>query len=115
MHCIHFVLVFCVLTKTTCFAQQSCENVNDELVNKVTDLENADIIFAGLFPVKQAGCEEYQEEKGVERMEAMIRAIQLINEDDSILTGIYKYRGTVYNDHFWPVPYTFTVRKYVLQ
>ena len=87
-------LSICVLTRTICFVQQSCENVDEELDNKVTDLENADFIFAGLFPVKKAGCEEYQEEKGVERMEAMIRAIQLINEDDGILTGISKYRRT---------------------
>lgn len=91
MQCIYFVLVFCILTGFICFAQQSCENVDDEQVNKVTDLEDADIIFAGLFPIKHEGCEEYQAEKGVERMEAMIRALQLINNDTNLLTGISKY------------------------
>ena len=94
MHCVYFVLAFGILTGAICSAQQSCENVNDELVRKVTDLENADFIFAGLFPIMTTGCVEYNEEKGVERMEAMIRAIQGINGDDNILTGNSKYVNT---------------------
>ena len=69
------------------FAQRSCATVNDQSVTRVTDLEDADFIFAGLFPIKKKGCEEYQLEKGVERMEAMIRALELINADPNMLKG----------------------------
>ena len=77
-------------------AQRSCATVNDQTVTRVTDLENADFIFAGLFPIKEMGCKTYELEKGVERMEAMIRALELINKNTSILTG--NCRDTHSND-----------------
>ena len=83
---INFIVVLTIFAAQS-LAYQSCANVDDQAVTKVTDLENADFVFAGLFPIKEKGCGLYQEEKGVERMEAMIRAIQLINENNDLLTG----------------------------
>ncbi|KAI6659093.1 metabotropic glutamate receptor 7 isoform b precursor [Oopsacas minuta] len=97
MKLIFLASALCIIFSIQSAAQQSCADVDDQLVDKVTNLENADFVFAGLFPIKLAGCLEYQLEKGVERMESMIRAIQLINEDTNFLPGItigYDMRDT---------------------
>ncbi|XP_013401727.1 metabotropic glutamate receptor-like, partial [Lingula anatina] len=52
-----------------------------------------DIIFGGLFPMHEKGpvgknCGKVKEEKGIQRMEAMLYAVDKINNDDSILPNI---------------------------
>ena len=85
------IIIQCIVVSTILAVQtlayQSCANVDYQAVTKVTNLEGKYFVFAGLFPVKEKGCVKFQKEKGVERMEAMIRAIQLINENNDILTG----------------------------
>ena len=83
---IHCILISAILAVQS-LAFESCANVDDQAVTKVTDVADKDFVFAGLFPIKEKGCGSYQKEKGVERMEAMIRAIQLINENNDLLTG----------------------------
>ena len=52
-----------------------------------------DIILGGLFPMHEKGtggltCGDIKEEKGIQRVEAMLYAIDLINEDSSLLPNI---------------------------
>ena len=87
------IIIQCIVVSTMLSVQtlayQSCANVDYQAVTKVTNLVGKDFVFAGFFPVKEKGCVKFHKEKGVERMEAMIRAIQLINENNDLLTGSY--------------------------
>lgn len=54
-----------------------------------------DIVFGGLFPMHEHlpsnpehPCGEVKEEKGIQRLEAMLYALDLINEDPNILPNI---------------------------
>ena len=54
---------------------------------------NGDVIFGGLFPMHEKGtqgrnCGEIKKEKGIQRLEAMMFAIDLINNDPNILPGL---------------------------
>jgi metabotropic glutamate receptor 2/3/metabotropic glutamate receptor 6/7/8 len=71
-------------------------------VRGIRDADGKDIVLGGLFPVHDdkvggADCGEIRKEKGLERMEAMLYAIDLINNDTSLLPGItigYDIRDT---------------------
>ena len=52
-----------------------------------------DITLGGLFPMHEMGiggevCGAIKEEKGIQRMEAMLYALDLINRDNDILPGV---------------------------
>ncbi|XP_047741500.1 uncharacterized protein LOC125179515 [Hyalella azteca] len=52
-----------------------------------------DVIFGGLFPMHERGnegesCGDIKEEKGIQRLEAMLYALDLINEDEELLPNI---------------------------
>lgn len=80
------------------------EQVFDERIRGVRNRENKDFIFGGLFPIHSdapdslgALCGEIRQERGLERMEAMLFALDMINEDTTILPGIklgYDVRDT---------------------
>ena len=63
---------------------------------------NKDFVLGGLFPIHTAadgggGCGAVRHERGLERMEAMLFAIDMINADDTILQGFtlgYDIRDT---------------------
>ena len=65
----------------------------DGRIRGVRQRSNADFIFGGLFPVHDntaggARCGTVRKERGTERMEAMLYALDLINSDDSLLPNI---------------------------
>ena len=52
-----------------------------------------DIIFGGLFPMHEKGthgknCGKIKKEKGIQRLEAMLLAVDLINNDEKLLPGL---------------------------
>ena len=52
-----------------------------------------DVIFGGLFPMHEKGtqgrnCGKIKKEKGIQRLEAMLYAVDLINEDPTLLPGL---------------------------
>ncbi|KAH3880655.1 hypothetical protein DPMN_004576, partial [Dreissena polymorpha] len=54
---------------------------------------DGDIIFGGLFPMHEKGqngenCGDIKREKGIQRMEAMLFAVDRINKDQAILPGL---------------------------
>ncbi|XP_067129617.1 metabotropic glutamate receptor 3-like isoform X2 [Centruroides vittatus] len=57
---------------------------------------NGDLILGGLFPMHEAGigtdpdraCGKIKEEKGIQRMEAMLYALDQINEDNDLLPNV---------------------------
>lgn len=52
---------------------------------------DGDIIFGGLFPLHESGdelCGAIKEEKGIQRLEAMLYAIDMINADESLLPNL---------------------------
>lgn len=66
------------------------------LVNTKDDVKlrlDGDIIFGGLFPMHEKGkngenCGDIKREKGIQRLEAMLFAINRINNDTNILPGL---------------------------
>ena len=60
-------------------------------IRGITQNEGVDFILGGLFPVHTSsgsGCGEIRLEKGLERLEAMLFAIDLINNDTELLPGL---------------------------
>ncbi|XP_060064901.1 metabotropic glutamate receptor 8-like [Ylistrum balloti] len=54
---------------------------------------DGDIIFGGLFPMHEKGqqgnsCGKIKKEKGIQRLEAMLFAVDKINKDDELLPGL---------------------------
>lgn len=54
---------------------------------------DGDIMFGGLFPMHEKGrngknCGDIKREKGIQRLEAMLFAVDRINKDPSILPGL---------------------------
>lgn len=54
---------------------------------------DGDLIFGGLFPMHEKGksgksCGTIKKEKGIQRLEAMLFAVDRINADDSLLPGV---------------------------
>lgn len=58
---------------------------------KMVDIEG-DVIFGGMFPMHERGseapCGSIKEEKGIQRMEAMLYALDMINNDTVLLPNI---------------------------
>ncbi|KAH9505006.1 Metabotropic glutamate receptor 3 [Bulinus truncatus] len=55
--------------------------------------EDGDVIFGGLFPMHEQSlqgthCGKIKREKGIQRLEAMLYAVNLINADQSLLPGL---------------------------
>ena len=67
-------------------------------IRAVRGREGKDFVFGGLFPIHVgAGCKEVRQERGLERMEAMLFALDKINSDHNILPGLdigYDIRDT---------------------
>lgn len=56
-------------------------------------VQDGDIIFGGLFPMHEKGkngenCGDIKREKGIQRLEAMLFAVNRINKDPTILNGL---------------------------
>ena len=74
----------------------------DDRIRGASNRPTKDIILGGLFPVHTdsddgASCGAFRLERGLERMEAMLYSLDLINSDDSLLPGItlgYDIRDT---------------------
>ncbi|XP_070193849.1 metabotropic glutamate receptor 8-like [Littorina saxatilis] len=54
---------------------------------------DGEVIFGGLFPMHEKGtqgrnCGEIKKEKGIQRLEAMLLAVDLINKDPKLLPGL---------------------------
>lgn len=68
----------------TCYAKDKTKLIND-----------GEIIFGGLFPMHEKGqqgdgrCGKIKKEKGIQRLEAMLFAVQRINDDQKLLPGIH--------------------------
>lgn len=58
---------------------------------KMVDIQG-DVIFGGMFPMHERGaelpCGSIKEEKGIQRMEAMLYALDMINNDTVLLPNI---------------------------
>ena len=69
-----------------------------ERIRAVRSREDKDFVFGGLFPIHtRAGCKEVRQERGLERMEAMLFALDKINNDSDILPDLdigYDIRDT---------------------
>lgn len=77
------VVVFCI-----CFGNTA--TIPDDNAKLKT---NGQIIFGGLFPMHEKGppgknCGKIKEEKGIQRLEAMMYAVDRINNDTSLLPNI---------------------------
>ena len=62
-------------------------------IRGVRDRDDSDFVLGGLFPVHSdadggASCGPIRQERGLERMEAMLYAIDLVNNDSTLLPGI---------------------------
>ena len=74
----------------------------DGRIRGARNRSNKDFVLGGLFPIHAAeegggACGEVRRERGLERMEAMLFAIDSINSDDSLLEGLslgYDIRDT---------------------
>ena len=70
----------------------------DGRIRAVRGREDKDFVFGGLFPIHVgAGCKEVRQERGLERMEAMLFALDKINSDPNILPDLdigYDIRDT---------------------
>lgn len=71
------------------------KSVSEYLVRKERDKiqEDGDIIFGGLFPMHEKGhksesCGKIKKEKGIQRVEAMMYAVDRINRNQKILPGV---------------------------
>ena len=77
-------------------------NTTEGRIRGVRNRLHKDFVIGGLFPIHTAihgggGCGEVMLERGVERMEAMLYAIDVINADESLLRGFtlgYDIRDT---------------------
>ena len=72
----------------------------DETIRGVRDREEKDFVIGGLFPIhsdSEGQCGEVRQERGLERMEAMLFALDKINADPALLPGLelgYDVRDT---------------------
>jgi len=81
----------CVGVIITFMAVSQCKQI---LAKDDTKLrQDGDIIFGGLFPMHEKGqngenCGDIKREKGIQRLEAMLFAVDRINKDKTILPGL---------------------------
>ena len=72
----------------------------EERIRGVRDREEKDFVIGGLFPIhsdSEGQCGEIRQERGLERMEAMLFALDKINADPALLPGLelgYDVRDT---------------------
>ena len=67
----------------------SSQPVNDTRLRGFRDAVNKDFVFGGLFPVHEGtGCVSLRRERGLERLEAMLFAIDKINNDTTLLPNL---------------------------
>ena len=70
----------------------------DGRIRAVRSRQDKDFVFGGLFPIHVGtGCKEVRQERGLERMEAMLFALDKINNDSDILPDLdigYDIRDT---------------------
>lgn len=79
------IYIFRLISSSTSFMSKTPDD------NKIRI--TGDIIFGGLFPMHEKGqysesCGKIKKERGVQRLEAMLFAVDQINKDPSILPGV---------------------------
>ena len=73
--------------------KQKTEKERKQEKDKMIKIEG-DVVFGGMFPMHERGvskaepCGQIKEEKGIQRLEAMLYALDQINMDETILPGI---------------------------
>ena len=74
------------------------DSTDDPRIRAVRSRKDKDFVFGGLFPIHVGtGCKEVRQERGLERMEAMLFALDKINNDSDILPDLdigYDIRDT---------------------
>lgn len=75
-------------------SQYSIGNGNSRIPSVLKVVKESDVIFGGLFPMHEHGvqggatCGRIKREKGIQRLEAMLYAVDLLNADPDILPGL---------------------------
>ena len=94
-------ILLCYLTATsTAFYNfgMTSEKINDTRLRGFRDVQNKDFILGGLFPVhSESDCKTLRQQRGLERLEAMLFAIDRINNDTNLLPNLtigYDVRDT---------------------
>ena len=94
------ILLYCLIVTTTAFYNfgMTSEVVNDTRLRGFRDVYNKDFVLGGLFPVHSGSdCGTLRQQRGLERLEAMLFAIDRINNDTSLLPNLtigYDVRDT---------------------
>ena len=94
-------ILLCYLTATTTAFynfDMTSEEINDTRLRGFRDVQNKDFILGGLFPVHSGSdCKTLRQQRGLERLEAMLFAIDRINNDTNLLPNLtigYDVRDT---------------------
>ena len=89
---------FIVTTNAVYNFNIASEAINDTRLRGFRDATDKDLVFGGLFPVHSgADCRNLRQERGLERLEAMLFAIDRINNNTSLLPNLtigYDVRDT---------------------
>ena len=85
------LLVLTSLVTSLAPAVSGAQGAKEESNHKVET--KGDVIFGGLFPMHEKGtqgrnCGKIKKEKGIQRLEAMLLAVDLINSNRSLLPGL---------------------------
>ena len=94
------VLLCYLITTTTAFYNfgMTSEMINDTRLRGFRDVHNKDFVLGGLFPVHSGSdCRTLRQQRGLERLEAMLFAIDRINNDTNLLPNLtigYDVRDT---------------------
>ena len=94
------VLLCYLITTTTAFYNfgMTSEMINDTRLRGFRDVYNKDFVLGGLFPVHSGSdCRTLRQQRGLERLEAMLFAIDRINNDTNLLPNLtigYDVRDT---------------------
>ena len=82
------------------------EKINNTRLRGFRDVQNKDFVLGGLFPVHSGSdCKTLRQQRGLERLEAMLFAIDRINNDTNLLPNLtigYDVRGYLFRRNNWP-------------
>ena len=94
------ILLCHLIATTTAFYNfgMTSEEINDTRLRGFRDVQNKDFVLGGLFPVHSGSdCKTLRQQRGLERLEAMLFAIDRINNDTNLLPNLtigYDVRDT---------------------
>ncbi|KAL8580052.1 hypothetical protein ACOMHN_065936 [Nucella lapillus] len=94
LHFFHLLLQLMTLTLTSVTPGASAQRQKpDDSGNNFKVDVKGDVIFGGLFPMHEKGtlgrnCGKIKKEKGIQRLEAMLLAVDIINKDPNLLPGL---------------------------